>query len=348
MTPPRHGRHPTLGVLLVLAASLLFAVNGTVAKLAMQGGLDPAELTTLRVTGAFAGLVVLCLAVRPGIRRLAVTRRELPLLVTYGLTGYFLIPTLYFVAISRLPVGIGLLLEYTAPLFVALWVRFAQHQQVRPRLWVGLVASLVGLGCVAEVWGGIRLDGLGVAAGLTAAVLLAVYFLLGSRGASRRDPLSLNCWAFAFAALAGIAVRSWHAFPVEVLGQHSGGVPVWLLVGYVIVLGTIAPYLLITGGLRHLPPTSVGMVGMAEPVIASAVAWLVLAEALSAAQLAGGLLVLLGVGLAETARTAPAAEPPVMAAPDLVTVTGGTTTGRITTSGTNTGAGVEGPVHRPT
>jgi len=89
----------------------------------------------------------------------------------------------------------------------------------------------------------------------------------------------------------------------------------------VVVLGSIAPYLLITGAMRHLPPTSVGMIGMAEPVIAAAVAWVVLGEALTPAQLAGGMLVLLGVALAETARTGlPAKEPPLLA-PDLVVAT---------------------------
>ena len=307
---------------MVLVSCALFAVNGTVAKLALRGGFDAPQLTTLRVTGAFAGLLMLSLALRPHARRLRVERRELPLLVVYGLAGFYFVPMLYFVAISRLPVGIGLLFEYSAPLLVALWARFGQRQRVRPRLWVGLVASLFGLAGVAEIWGDVHLDGVGVAAGFAAAVLLAVFYLLGARGVQARDSLSLSCWAFGVAALAGLVIRPWWHFPTEVLGRTSGGVPVWLLCAYVIVFGSIVPYLLIIGAFRHLPPTSVGMIGMAEPVIASTVAWLALGEALSISQLAGGMLVLLGVVLAETARTGkPAAEPTLLSAPDLVTAT---------------------------
>src|SRR6266545_4344967 len=98
-------------------------------------------------------------------RRLAVRRQELATLVVFGLTGLFLVPMLYFVAISRLPVGIGLLFEYTAPLLVALWARFGQRRPVRTRSWGGLVLSLAGLACVAEVWGQVRLDRVGIAAG---------------------------------------------------------------------------------------------------------------------------------------------------------------------------------------
>src|SRR6266545_956717 len=238
-------RSPARGVVLIVAASGFFAVNGSVAKLVIQAGIGPAHLTTLRASGAFLALLGGVLV--HDARRLAVRRQELATLVVFGLTGLFLVPMLYFVAISRLPVGIGLLFEYTAPLLVALWARFGQRRPVRTRLWGGLVLSLAGLACVAEVWGQVRLDRVGIAAGFGAAVLLAVYFVVGARGVADRDPLSLNCWAFGVAALAGAIART--------------------------------------------------------------VAWLALDEVLSPAQLLGGVLVLAGVALAETARVA-APEPP--------------------------------------
>ncbi|MGC9667315.1 EamA family transporter [Planosporangium sp. 12N6] len=303
---------------MVVASGALFALNGTVAKLVLRAGMDPMQLTTLRATGAFVGLLVLTLALAP--RRLRFTRRELPLLVGYGLAGFAFVPLLYFIAISRLPVGIALLFEYTAPLLVALWARFGQRQPVRPRLWVGLGLSIAGLAGVAEIWGDLRLNPVGIAAGLGAAALLAVYYLAGARGAARRDPLSLTCLAFGFAAAVGAVLRPWWHFPGHLLRATSGGVPVWLLCCYVVLLGSIAPYLLVSASLRHLPPTSAGIVGMVEPVFAGAIAWLVLDEALAPAQLAGAALILVGVVLAETART-----------------TDGTTTDGTTTDGTTTG-----------
>ncbi|MFG3712063.1 DMT family transporter [Micromonospora sp. NPDC047730] len=320
MTTPR----PALGVAMVLGSGALFAVNGTISKLVLRAGLDAPQLTLLRAVGAVTGLLALSLLLRPGARRLRITPRQLPLLIGYGLTGFFAVPMLYFVAISRLPVGIGLLFEYTAPLLVALWARFGQRHRVRPRLWAGLALSLLGLGCVAEVWGELKLDGLGVLAGLGAAVFLAGYYVLGSHGVARRDTLSLCTWAFGASAVAGLLTRAvtvgaggWEPLTADT----DRGVPVALLCGYVVVLGSIVPYLLVAGAMRHLPATSVGIVGMVEPVIASAVAWVVLGagEALNTAQLAGGLLVLVGVALAETARVA---APRVTAppAPDAVAV----------------------------
>jgi hypothetical protein len=77
--------------------------------------------------------VALCLVLRP--RSLRVGRRELGFLVLAGIVGIGLVQWFYFVAIARLPVGIALLLEYLAPVLVALWVRFVRGEQVRSRVW---------------------------------------------------------------------------------------------------------------------------------------------------------------------------------------------------------------------
>jgi drug/metabolite transporter (DMT)-like permease len=290
-------------VVMVVVAAAIFALNGTVSKLLLQGGFDAPQLTTFRATGAFLGLLLVNLATGP--RRLALTRKELPLMITFGLIGFFLVPMLYFVAISRLPVGIGLLFEFTAPAFVALWVRFGQRQQVRRRLWVGLGLCLVGLVAVARIWTGkLDLDVVGIAAGLTSAVLLAGYYLLGAKTVSNRDPLSVTCWAFGVSAVAGAIARPWWNFPGGLLAGTSDGVPMWLLAIYLLIFGTILPYLLISASMRHLPPTSVGIIGMTELVLASVFAWFLLDEVLSVAQIVGGLVLLSGVILAETARTA--------------------------------------------
>jgi drug/metabolite transporter (DMT)-like permease len=312
---------------MVLVSGCLFAVNGTASKLVLRAGIEAPQLTLIRAAGAFAGLLVLSLVLRPGARRLRVTARQLPLLAAYGLTGFFLTPMLYFMAISRLPVGIALLFEYMAPLLVAIWARFGQHQRVRPRLWAGLALSLAGLACVAEVWGDLKLDAFGVLAGCAASVFLALYYLLGARGVADRDSLSLTTWAFGASAVAGLLTRAATAGTGgwAPLRDTSDGIPVALLCAYVVLLGSIAPYLLVTAALRHLPATSVGIIGMIEPVVASAVAWLTLGsgEALNTAQLAGGGLVLAGVVLAETARISPTAEPappppPPAPAPDAI------------------------------
>ena len=292
---------------MVTAASALFAVNGTVSKLILTGSeITSLRLTELRATGAFVGLAAFVLVTAP--RLLRVAREEVVLLVFYGIVGFALVQWLYLVAIERLPIGIGLLLEFTAPVLVALWARLVWHEPVRRRVWAALALALSGLVLVGEVWEDVRLDTVGVIAGLLAAGALATYYLAGEHQTARRDALSLTCLSLGVAALLWAVVQPWWAFPFDALSTSvplelgSADAPVWALSLWMIVLGTILPFVLSLGALHHLPATRVATVSMIEVLLAALVAWAWLGETLSAAQLVGGAVVLVGVVLAQTSR----------------------------------------------
>ena len=296
------------GVAYATLAAFLFAMNGSVSKTVLESGLSSLRLVELRSVGAAVCLMAFVALTRP--RTLRAGPRELVFLAFAGVIGIGLVQWLYFVAIGRLPVGIALLLEYLAPVIVVVWVRFVRGEQVRARLWAALVLSVAGLVVVAEAWQGLRLDGLGVLAGLGAAASLAAYYLTSERGLGRRDPLSLAAWTFTSAAVFWSVLQPWWTFPWADLTRAvalpgplpDADVPAWLLVGWVIVLGTVVPYALILAALRTLGSARTGLLGMAEPVLAAGVAWVVLGEALSPVQLLGGAVVLTGIVLAETAR----------------------------------------------
>ncbi len=305
---PAHRRRPRLGYAMTLTAASLFAVNGAVSKVALAAsGMGTLRWTELRSTGGFVSLILVIAALAPA--RLRLRRPELVSLALYGLFGFALVQWLYFVAINRLPIGIGLLFEFTAPVLIALWVRFVWREPVRERAWVALALVVVGLVLVAQIWRGATLDGLGVLAGLLAAAALAFFYLQGERLAGRRDPLSVVCIALGFASLFWAVAQPWWSFPFDTLrldtalpGDVLGTVPVWLLALWTIVPGTIVPFVLSIGALRHLPATTVGIVATFEPVAAALVAWAWLGESLVAVQILGGIVVLVGIVLAETSR----------------------------------------------
>ncbi len=292
-------------------AAFLFALNGSVSKTVLGSGLSSLRLVELRSLGAALCFLAAVLLWRP--RSLRAAPREIGFLVAAGVVGIGLVQFLYFVAIGRLPVGIALLLEYLAPVLVVVWVRFVRRERVRTRIWAALALSVVGLVVVAEAWQGLQLDGLGVLAGLGAAAALATYYLSSERGMGSRDPLSLAAWTFGAAAVFWSVLQPWWTFPWEDLTRLvplPGPLPdvevaAWLLVIWVVVLGTVVPYGLILLALRSLGSARTGLLGMAEPVLAAGVAFVVLGEALSPVQLLGGAVVLTGIVLAETARTVP-------------------------------------------
>ena len=301
-------RGPAVGYLMVMAAAALFAVNGTVSKVALSSGLSSLRLTEARCAGALAGFAVLVLATRPGALR--TSRREILFLGAYGVAGVALVQLFYFLAIERLEIGVSLLIQYLGPLLVALWARFVVKERVRQRLWAALALCLVGLSIMVDLWGGMSLNGWGVAFSLLSAVMFAASLLLAEHAVGRRDPISLLCFGFFFATGFWTIVQPWWSFPWESLASSvsllgnlaEASLPVWALVLWVIVLGTIVPFLLIVGSLRHLPATRVGIVAMLEPVLGAAVAFAWLDETLGALQLVGGAIVLAGISLAQTSR----------------------------------------------
>jgi drug/metabolite transporter (DMT)-like permease len=305
-----HRPHARLGYLLCVGAAVLFALNGTVSKSILVSGIDATRLSQLRVTAAFAVLLVVVALTRPAALR--IRRSEVGVLLAYGVLGVAATQFLYFVAIKRLPVGVALLIEFTAPIMVALWFRFGMHERVNRNVWLGLALALVGLCLVGQVWQGFSLDAVGVLAGFGAAAALAVYFLLGDRqvrAPEPRDPVSLTMWGFGAAALFWAIVAPWWSFPWSALtgagqplGEDRAAVPLWALCAWMIVLGTVIPFWMEVEALRNIRASQASIIGMTEPLVASAIAWVALGEVLTLAQIVGAFIVLAGVFLAERSR----------------------------------------------
>lgn len=296
-----------MGYLYALLAAVLFGANGSVTKATMEAGLTPAQVTEFRLVGTaiIAGAVLLIV----DRRAFRLPRQQWPIMTVLGVFGVALLQATYAAAVQLLPVGIALLLEYTAVVMVALVAFFVFREPVKARLWVAIAFVLVGLAVVAQVWAS-TLDALGVVLALAAAVCLALYFLVGERQVARTSPLAVSFWTMSIAAVFWSFVSGWWELspavlltPVDMGGVHGELlVPMAVPLAWNVVLGSFAPFLLSLAALRHLPATAAGIVASSEVVFAFAVAWIWLGEALAAVQIIGAAIVLAGVILAQTAR----------------------------------------------
>jgi drug/metabolite transporter (DMT)-like permease len=297
-----------VGYVYALLAAVLFGANGSVTKLIMEAGLSPAQVTQFRLVGAaiIAGLVLLII----DRRAFRMPRRQWPIMIVLGVVGVALLQGTYAAAVQRLPVGIALLLEYTAVLMVALVAYFFFKETVKARLWVAIALVLVGLAIVAQVWAS-TLDGLGMVFAMAAAVCLALYFLIGEKQVTRTSPLALSFWTMSFAAIFWAFISGWWELspgvflePVDLGGQGAEViVPMWLPLAWNIVLGSFAPFMLSLASLRYLSATAAGIVASSEVVFAFVVAWAWLGETLGLVQVLGAAVVLAGIILAQTARS---------------------------------------------
>jgi drug/metabolite transporter (DMT)-like permease len=303
-----HEPNPALGYAMVAIAAALFAVNGTVSKVILGSGINSQQLTEVRCAGALIGLVLIAAVTRP--RSLRIRTNELVLLVALGVGGLALVQWSYFFAIHRVEIGIALVIQFVGPILVALWARFVYGEHVRRRIWLALALALTGLVLIVELWKANRPDAAGLAAAAFAAITYAAYILLAERGVRRRDPISLSAWGFLFATLFWSILAPWWNFPVERVDDHvsllgnlaSSHLPVWALMLWMVVLGTIVPFALVVAALRHITATRAGVTAMLEPVLAIAVAWAWLSESLNPLQLSGAAVTLAGIVLAQTSR----------------------------------------------
>ncbi|MFJ9613383.1 EamA family transporter [Streptomyces noursei] len=305
---PRAGRGAGLGI--ALLSALAFGGSGVAAKPLIAAGLEPLHVTWLRVAGA--ALVMLPVA----WRHRDLPRRRPALLAGFGLLAVAGVQACYFAALSRIPVGVALLIEYLAPALVLGWVRFVQKRPVSRAAAVGVVLAVGGLACVVEVWSGLSFDALGLLLALGAACCQVGYFVLSDHGGDGEgdavpDPLGVIAYGLLIGALVLTAVaRPWNLH-WSVLGGSADmngiEVPAALLLAWIVLVATVAAYLTGVVSIRRLSPQVAGVVACLEAVIATVLAWVLLGEHLSAPQITGGAVVLIGAFIAQSAK--PRTEP---------------------------------------
>ena len=293
---------------LLITASMGFALGGVAAKVLREANMDAFRLTQIRSTGA--ALILLTFALIKGKDQLRARRDELKDLIIFGVVGVAAVTSFYFFAIKYLFVSVALIIEFTASIWIALYLKFVKKKHISPIMWVGIACAFSGLILVSQIWSSSSLSPIGVLAALADAIALSYYFLTADRLTQTRSSLSLMTWGIGVAAIFWTIILPWWNFPFEYLTKSfslSGNLsnysaPGWVLILWIIIVGTVIPYLLTVTGIRELSAGTSSVIGMIEPIFAGVIAWILLNEALSGIQLIGCVVVLFGIYLADKAR----------------------------------------------
>jgi drug/metabolite transporter (DMT)-like permease len=280
-----------------IVAAAFYAVGGVIAKRAFELGVAPETLAELRILFAFVVFLALTLAFK---RRelLTIKRVDLPWLVLFGLLGVMAVQLVYYQAIQRIPIGVALVIEYTAPLLILGYWRL-RGRQVGLGLWIAGVLTIVGCYFVVGAYDAQlrQVNTEGALLAMLDAVILAAYFLLAERLVHRYSSWALLCAGFGTAALGWSIVRPpwtlpWSAFAGE-LGLYVLGV---------VIIATVIPYLFSVGAVRLIPAARVGLTSTSEPVIAAIAAWLLIGQSLQPLQVLGGVIVVAGIVVAQSVQ----------------------------------------------
>lgn len=295
--PSEHRPRRDVGLLAALASCLAFGSSGPFAKSLLTTGWSPGAVVLARV--GIAGLVLLGPAAFAMRGRWAALRGNVGLLIGYGVAAVAGCQLAFFAAVSRLPVGVALLVEYLGVVLVVGWVWLRSGRAPGRTTALGVVLAIAGLALVIDVSGSGSLDLLGLGWAGLAAVGLAAYFVISARAGSALPPVVLaaggmlvGAAALGGAAAIGLLPLRFSASDALIAGTT---LPWWLSVGELALVAAAAAYLLGTVGARRLGSTVASFVGLTEVLFAVLLAWLLLGEVPRPVQVAGGVLVLAGV-----------------------------------------------------
>jgi drug/metabolite transporter (DMT)-like permease len=294
-------------VIYALLAAILFGLNASTTKIIISSGFSAEQVVFVRSLSAFT--LALVWALFSNRDQLRLNKKLLPKMALLGVVGVGMLQWTYSIALFRLPVGIALLIEYTAVLWVPIVAMILFKEKVKRVIWLGAALVLGGLAVVAQIWN-MQLDPIGVFFGFAAAASLTTYFITGERVQRSLPTNVVMTYGMLFATLFFLPFSNLASFDFSRLGSSLdlGGnltgtaVPVWLTLIWLGVMGSFLPMAFSYLALRHLSATIVGIIATSETVLAFAFALLWLGEVITLTQALGGIVVVIGILIAQTAR----------------------------------------------
>jgi drug/metabolite transporter, DME family len=262
----------------------------------MPGGqglrpIDPLILAQSRTTISFLVLLPILL-IRRGGRDLALPKRDLLYTVVLGTLGVAASNYFYYLAIQKTNVATAIILQYTAPVWVLLYM-VARGLQ-KPSLPRVSAVGLALLGIVLAVGvlgaGGLRIDGLGLVAAMLASFSFAFYNVGGHTILARYDRWKILLYTLASATAFWIVLNP----PWKIAAVHYGGAE-WLFLIVFAITSVLLPFSFYFSGLQHLDATRAIVASCMEPVFSIVIAALVLGELMRPLQALGIVLVLAAI-----------------------------------------------------
>lgn len=296
------------GLPLAIGAAFAFGMSGAWARGLIDAGWTPGAAVTARVW--VAALVLLVPTILSLRGRWGVLRKNAGMVAAYGLLAVTATQLCYFQAVAVMDVGLALLIEYTAPIAVILWLWLRRGERPSRRSVIGAAIAFVGLVLMLDIITGAEVNVAGILWALAAMVGAATYFLLSAKADTGLPPIALaggglllGAIALTIAGLVGILPIAW---TTDDIAYRFGTVPWFVPVLAIGLIATALAYVLGIASTRMLGSRLASFVALAEVVAALLFGWLLLGQLPDLLQALGGALVLVGVVVVKLGEPRPA------------------------------------------
>jgi len=316
--------HPLRGYCFIASAALFWGVSAALGRAVFTGRLplssaalrpiDPLILSQTRTTFSLLVLLPLLVASK-GWERIKLPARDLAYCLLLGTLGVAVSNYFYYVAIQRTNVATAIIVQYTAPVWVLLYVVARGQQKLSAQKVIAVALAVAGSVLVIGIVGAkqqraLRLDSYGIIAALLASFSFAFYNVAGHRILTRYDRWRVLVWTLTAASAFWLVVNP----PWKIVAAHYAPAQ-WLFLfvfSMISVLGAFSLYFL---GLQYLEPTRAIIASCLEPVFSILLAALVLGEVLRPIQTLGIAFVLAAIVIGQRAGGATAEEGSVVVEP---------------------------------
>src|SRR3954447_5192771 len=286
-----------IGFAFALVSAASFGLSGALARGLLDAGWSAGAVVLARL--AIGALVVAPIAARALRGRWSAFRANAWFVLAFGAVPVAGAQFAYFSAVQRMDVGPALLIEYTAPAAVVVWLWLREGERPGPLTLAGAGVAALGLVLVLDLVSGADLAPAGVLWALVAMVCAASYFVLAAKPRATLPPVALagaglTTGALILAVLGAVGTLPMHATATSPV-YADRTVDWWLpLVGLGVVTAGLA-YCTGIAASRHLGSRLSSFVALLEVVAGVTFAWLLLDQLPGPVQLLGGVLIIAGV-----------------------------------------------------
>lgn len=308
-----------LGLPLAIGAAVTFGMSGAWARGLIDAGWTPGAAVTVRIWVAALVLLIPTLIALRGRWRLL--RKNARIIGAYGLLAVMATQLFYFQAVAVMDVGLALLIEYTAPIAVVLWLWLRRGERPTVRSIIGAAVAFIGLILMLDVLAGSSVDIGGVLWAFGAMIGAAAYFLLSGTRDTGLPPIVLagaglviGAVGLSTAGLVGILPMVWNTNDVT---YRFGTVPWFVPVLAIGLIATALAYVLGIASTRRLGSRLASFIALAEVIVALLFGWALLGQLPNAIQGIGAALVFVGVVVVKLGEPAAAnsGDPALAASP---------------------------------
>jgi drug/metabolite transporter, DME family len=306
--------HPIRGYLFIAAAALCWGISASLGRAVFTGRLvtggalpviGPLILAQTRVTLALLVMAPVLLA-RRGAAGLRMSRADFGRALLIGVLGVAASNYFYYLAIQKTNVATAIILQYTAPVWVLLYMVTRGAQKATAARVFSVILAVVGsaLAIGAVGTGSFRINPVGLAAGMAAALSFAYYNIFIPPLLQHHDRWKVLLYILLGSVLCWLVINP----PWRIFAERYSGAQ-WAYLAVFSVVSVLLPFSFYIAGLQHLDATRAIVTSSLEPVFSILIAALTLSELVRPVQVVGIVVVLTATGLVQLTGKEVVAEP---------------------------------------